>query len=285
MQADIQGSHQWQTAAFLIATVWILVSVARGWRKGLMRQLAGVAGLFAASFLIVNYTGLMAELLRPHLPPLVLIPVSAVLIWILSFNTFVLVGRLFFKRTAEYESPLWRLISGFGGGVIGLGYGLLFVWCVVIGLKVIGRIAANQVTIQQGKNESSGIFMINLAKLRNSMELGYGRDLLDSVDPFPRSFYLKLDQYSQVIEDPEAIRRLFEYPGFRRIWESPRIVELERDPEIVAEVRSGNIVGILANPKVLALLDDADIRSALTQSDLEGALSYALSARGTAERK
>jgi hypothetical protein len=285
MPADIQGSHQWQTAVFLIATAWILVSVARGWRKGLMRQLAAIAGLFAAGFLIINYTGLMGEFLRPHVPSLFLVPVSAALIWILSFNSFILIGRLLFKRTGEYESPLLRLISGFGGGLIGLCYGLLFVWCVVIGLKVIGRIAANQVEIRQGKNESSSVFMINLAKLRNSLELGYGRGLLDSVDPLPRSFYLKLDQYSQVIEDPEAVRRLLEYPGFRPIWESPRILELQKDPEIVADLRSGNIVGVLANRKVQTLLDDPEIRNAFTQEDLEAALSYALTSRGTAEQK
>ena len=142
MQPDIQGSHQWQTALFLIATAWILVSVARGWGKGLMRQLTGIVGLLAAGFLITNYTGLTGEFLRPQVPSLFLLPVSAALIWILSFNTIILVGRLLFKRTREYESPLLRLISGFGGGIIGLCYGLLFVWCVVIGLKVIGRIAS-----------------------------------------------------------------------------------------------------------------------------------------------
>jgi hypothetical protein len=227
----------------------------------------------------------MGEFLRPQVPSLFLLPVSAALIWILSFNTIILVGRLLFKRTREYESPLLRLISGFGGGIIGLCYGLLFVWCVVIGLKVIGRIAVNQVEIQREKNESSGVFMINLAKLRNSMQLGYGRGLMDLVDPFPRSFYLQLDQYSQVVEDPEALRRLLEYPGFRRLWESPRILELERDPEIVADAQSGNLVGILANRKVQTLLDDSDIRNAVTPGDLEAALSYALTSRGTAEQK
>ena len=274
--ADIQGSQQWETAIFLIAAAWILVSAARGWGKGLMRQLVGIVALVAAGFLVLHYTGQMSEFLHPHIPALILVPVAAVLIWILSFNSIVLIGHLLFKRTKECESPLLRLIYGVGGGIIGLCYGLLFVWCVFIGLKVIGRIAANQVEIQRVKNERSEAFILNLAKLKNSIELGYGRALLDLVDPFPRSFYREIDQYSRVIEDPEALRKLLDYPGFRRMWESPQVAELERDPEIAADLRRGDIVAILTNRKVIALFDDPQIQSVFTQGDVEAALTYAL---------
>ena len=279
----IQASHEWQTAVFLAAALWILVSVVRGWGKGLMRQLTGLVAFFAAGYLVLNYSSRVSEFLSPYLPALFLFPLAAILIWILSFNIIALVGRLLFKRTRDCESPVVRLIYGVGGGIIGLGYGLLFVWCVLIGLKVIGRIAENQVEIQRAKNESSGSLVLNFAKLENSVELGYGRTLLDSIDPFPRRFYRDLDKYSRVIEDPEAIQKLLEYPGFRRIWESPQIVELERDPRIVADLQRGDIVGVLTNRKVVALLDDPQIRSAFTQGDLEAALNYALTSRGTAE--
>jgi Colicin V production protein len=279
----IQGSQQWQTAVFLAAALWILVSVARGWGKGLMRQLSGLAAFFAAGYLALNYTGPVSEILSPHLPALFLFPLAAILIWVLSFNLIVLLGRLLFKRTRDYESPLVRLTYGVGGGIIGLGYGLLFVWCVLMGLKVIGRIAENQVELQRARNESSGSLVLNIAKLKNSVELGYGRVLLDSIDPLPRRFYRDLDQYSRVIEDPEAMQKLLEYPGFRRSLGSPQIVDLERDPQIVADLQRGDIVGVLTNRKVVALLNDPQIRSAFTQEDLEAALNYALTSRGTAE--
>jgi hypothetical protein len=269
----IEGSAQWQTAAFIIAVAWILVSAVRGWGKGLMRQLAGIVALFAAGFLVLHYTGEMEEFLRPHVPPLILIFVSAVLIWVVSFNSIVLIGRLFFKRTKDCESSLIRLIYGLGGGAIGVGYGLLFVFCVLIGLKVIGRIAENQVEIQHAKNESSGALILNLAKLKNSVELGYGRRVLESVDPFPSRFYRELDQYSRLIADPEAIQKLLEYPGFRRIWESPQVLEIERDPAIVADVQRGNILGVFTNRKVVALLNDPQIRSIFNQGDLDAALT------------
>ena len=281
----IQGSHQWQTAFFITAALWILLSIVQGWRKGLMRELAGLVAFFAAGYLALNYAGRLSEFLSPHLPALVLFPLPAILIWIFSFSIIALIGRLLFKRTRDCESPLVRLTYGAGGGTIGLGYGLLFLWCILIGLKVVGRIAENQFEIQRAKNESPGSFVLNVAKLKNSIDSGYGRMLLDSIDPLPRRFYRDLDLYSRVIEDREALQKLLEYPGFRQIWESPQIADLRRDPQIVADLQRGDIVGILTNRKVVALLKDPQIRSALSQEELEAALDYALRSRGTAGRR
>jgi len=282
---DIQGSHQWQTAVFVVAAVLLFVSAVRGWGKGLMRQLVGIVALFAAGYLVLCYSGLVGEFLRPHLPALLLLPAAALIIWVVSFNLIVLIGRLLFKRTKDCQSNSLRLIYGVGGGIIGLGYGLLFVWCMLIALKVFGQIAENQVKMQRMKNESSGAFVLNLAKLKNSVELGSGRAVLDSIDPLPSRFYRDLDQYSRVIEDPEAIQKLLEYPGFRRILESPQALEVERDPQIAADVKKGNIIGVFTNRKVIELLNDPHIQSAFTQGDLEAALNYALTSQGNKERR
>jgi uncharacterized membrane protein required for colicin V production len=282
---DIQGSHQWQTVVLVVAAVWLLVSAVKGWGKGLMRQLVGIVALFAAGYLVLCYSGLVGEFLQAYLPALLLLPAAAVIIWVFSFNLIVFIGRLLFKRTKDCQSTSLRLIYGVGGGVIGLGYGLLFVWCILIALKVVGQLAENQVEMQQVKNERPGAFVLNLAKLKNSVELGSGRAVLDSIDPLPRRFYRDLDQYSRVIEDPEAIQKLLEYPGFRRVLDSPRVLELERDPQIAADMKKGNVLGVLTNRKVIALLNDPEIRSAFTQRDLEAALNYALTSQGNGERR
>jgi hypothetical protein len=145
--------------------------------------------------------------------------------------------------------------------------------CVIV--KIIGRIAENQVEIQQGKNESFGMLILNLAKVKNSVELGYGRRVVEWVDPFPKRFYRELDQYSRVVADPESIQKLVEYPRFQRIWKSPQVLEIERDPQIIDDVKRGNIVGVFTNPKVVALLNDPQIRSLLNQQDLDAVLNYA----------
>lgn len=275
----IVGSAQWQTAVFLMAGACIFVSALQGWRQGLMRQAIGIIALFAAGFLVLHYTGRMEEFLRPHVPAWILLPVSAAVIWVVSFNLIVLIGQFLFKRTKDCESPVSQLIYGLGGAAIGVGYGLLFVFCVLVGLKIIGRIAENQVEIQQTKNERSGALILNLAKLKNSVELGYGRRVLELVDPLPNRFYREIDQYSRVIADPESVHKLLEYPGFRRIWESPQILEIERDPGIVADVKRGNVLGVLTNPKMVALLNDPLVRGVFNQLDMDAALNYALTAR------
>src|SRR5580700_2591479 len=180
---QIQGSPQWQTALFILAGGYLLWSAVRGWRQGLMRQVMGIFALFAAGFLVLQFTDRLQDLLRSHVPALILIPVSAVLIWIVSFNSIVLIGQLLFRPTRDCQSSFSQLVSGFGGAAIGAGCGLLLVFCVLIGVKIMGRIAANQVEIQQVKNENCGVFIRNLAKLKNSVELGYAGRVIEWMDP------------------------------------------------------------------------------------------------------
>jgi hypothetical protein len=275
---QIDGSAQWQTAVLLIAGVFILLNAIRGWGQGLMRQATGIVALLAAGFLVLKYSGPMEDFLRPHVPVFILLPVSAILIWVMTFNSIVLIGRLLFKRTRDCESSFLRLIYGFGGAAIGAAFAFLFVFGVLIGVRVIGRVAENQVEIQQAKNETSGPLIGNLAKLKNSVELGFGRRVLDTLDPLPNRFYRGLDQYSRVIADPEAIRKMLGYPGFRRLGENPQILEIERDSDIKADVQRGDILGVFTNRRVVALVSDPQIRSVFSQGDIDAALHYALAA-------
>jgi hypothetical protein len=283
--ADIQGSLQWQAIVVLIAATWMLVSALQGWRKGLMRHLIGIAALFAAGYLALQYGGQASDLLRSQFPSFFLFPMAVVVVWIVSFNVIVLLGNLFFKRTKDCASPQLRLIYGSGGAAIGAGYALLFIWCFLIGTKIVGRIAENQVGIQRSKGENPATFVVNLAKFKKSLQLGFGRQVLNVIDPLPDRFYRDLDQYSRLLEDREALQKLLEYPGFRRILDSPLISELQKDPEVMADVESGNLAGVLTNRKIVPLLDDPQIRRAFTPDNLEAALNYAVASRGTAERR
>jgi Colicin V production protein len=263
---QIQGSPQWQTALFILAGGYLLWSAVRGWRQGLMRQVMGIFALFAAGFLVLQFTDRLQDLLRSHVPALILIPVSAVLIWIVSFNSIVLIGQLLFRPTRDCQSSFSQLVSGFGGAAIGAGCGLLLVFCVLIGVKIMGRIAANQVEIQQVKNENCGVFIRNLAKLKNSVELGYAGRVIEWMDPIPKRFYQELDQYSRLIADPEALST-----SLRRIWVDPQIIEIERDPEIVSDLQRGDILAVCTNRKVAALLNDPQLPRVFAQGDLDAA--------------
>ncbi len=122
--------------------------------------------------------------------------------------------------------------------------------------------------MQAVKNETSPKVALNLAKLKNSLELGWVGPVLSALDPIPDSWYHKLDQFSRISLDSGSIRRLSKSPMIRRISQNPRILDLQRDPAIMQAMRRGDLLGVFTNPKVIALLTDPEIREALNQVDI-----------------
>jgi Colicin V production protein len=273
--AEIQGSPHWQGAVVLFSGLWVLISMLRGWTNGLMRQLMAIVAFLVAAFLVIHFTSNLAEYLHRQVPPVFQTFIAAVLIWIIAFNGISLIGRILFKRTRDQDSFLMGAIYGVGGALIGLGYGLFFIWSLLIGLRVGGRIAENQIERQPAESEPAGRFLLNLAKLKNSVELGMGRVVINAVDPVPPAFYRELDQYGRLVGNPRAIRKMLDYPGFREALENPKIADLERDPEILAAIQSGNLLQVFSNRRVLGLLNDPQLRQIFSPKELKAALDYA----------
>jgi uncharacterized membrane protein required for colicin V production len=209
----INGSPQWQTAFLLITGAWILINAVRGWAIGLMRQITSIIAFCVACYCVVTLTGRMQEFLRPHFPAPILTGLSAVLIWVVSFNLVSLIGRLLFKRTGDYDSGLFQFIHGSGGAVLGAAYGLLVVFVFCLSVRLMGRVAADQIEAQEAKNQRSPTIALNLAKLKNSLELGWVGPLVSALDPIPDRWYHQLDQYSRLSLDSGAIQKLSEAPG------------------------------------------------------------------------
>ena len=273
--SEIQGSPQWQGAVLLCSALWILISMLRGWTTGLMRQLTAIVAFLVAAFLVLHFTSHLAGYLHREVPQVLQTAVAALLIWITSYSGILLIGRILFKRTRDQDSLLMRTIYGAGGALLGLAYGLFFIWSILIGVRVIGRIAENQIVVQRAESEPSGKFVLSLAKLKNSVELGVGRLVINAVDPSPPAFYRELDQYSRLIGNPRVLRKMLDYPGFHSVLQDPKIVDLQRDPELLADMRSGNLLGVFSNRKVLALLNDPQLRQVFSLGELKAALDYA----------
>jgi colicin V production protein len=273
--SEIQGSPGWQNIFLLFSVLWILISILRGWTNGLMRQVAAIVALIAAAFFVLHFTSSLAEYLRREVPGVFQIPVAALVIWIISYNGILLIGRILFKRTRDQSSLPVKMIYGAGGALIGFAYGLLFIWSLLIGVRVAGRIAEDQIEIQQTDREPPGTFVLSLAKLKNSLELGAGRSVINVVDPTPPAFYRELDKFSRLIGNPRAIRKMLDYPGFHNLLQDPKIVELERDPELLADIQSGNVLAVFSNPKVVALTNDPHLRQVFSLGELKAALDYA----------
>jgi uncharacterized membrane protein required for colicin V production len=274
---ETQGSPTWQWVFLLIAFLWLLITTLRGWSNGVMRQLVSVVALVIAGVVTSRFSSNLADYLRSalHLSEVVVMLIAIVLLWLITSNIVMLIGRILFKRTRDQESLVVRFIYGAGGAFLGLIYGLFFLWLVVIGIRFGGYVADKQSSAEAGRG-SAAVFPTMLAKLKNSIELRAGRPILDAVDPIPRTWYREIDQWSRAISDPRILRKMMEYPGFQNVWRDPRMRALQDDPEIQAAARQGNLIALMNNRKVVALMNDPEVRKAFSPEQLQAALDYAL---------
>ena len=274
--ANIQGSLGWQIIFVFISAGWLLLSVMRGWVNGLICQLLTIVAAIGAGFLVLWFAGSFTEFLHSttNLSGLPRTLLTVALVWGIAYNAITLIGRILFKRTRDQGSGVVRLIYGFGGALVGLTYGLVFIWAVIIGIRVVGRVAESQVEIQKFRSDTLPVWVVNAAKLKNSVELGVGYAVITAIDPLPNNFYREIDLYSRLTATPQAIQKVMEYPGFKRLWQNPKIASLGHDPEIVAAVQERNILVLISHPKIIALLNDPELHAAFSREQLDAALEY-----------
>jgi hypothetical protein len=269
------GSEYWRTLFLVLAAGWILLSLIRGWTQGILRQLlvplAIVGALAAVLLLSPTVYGFLHD---AQVPAQLAGMVVGAAIWFVVYNLILLAGGIVFKRTRDQDSAVVRLFFGIGGALMAVVYALLQIWLITLGIRVLGRIAEDQVAIQTRRGATANGLVIGLARLKNSIELGAGKPILDSMDPLPQSLYQRLDQVSRLLASPRAVGRLFESPALRAIWENPRVRTLGNDPEILDAIKRSDFLAILSNPKVLALWNDPSIRALLSGNQIQAALDY-----------
>jgi hypothetical protein len=271
------GSEYWRNVFFALAGGWVLASFLRGWMQGILRQLLVPLAVFGASLVLVLITPVASGFLYQNawLPASISALLLGVAIWLFAYNLLVFVGGIIFKRTRDQDFAILRLVFGVGGAAVAVVYALFQIWVIVIGIRILGRIAEDQIAVQSSRNAVSSGFVVELARLKNSLELGSGKAVLDQLDPVPSAAYRRLDQSCQLLANPRAIGRLLESPALRGVWENPRIRTLQADPEILEAVRRGDFLSILSNPKVLALWTDPNIRALLSGDQIQAACDYA----------
>ncbi|HXL26238.1 MAG TPA: CvpA family protein [Chthoniobacterales bacterium] len=269
------GSEYWRNVFFALAGGWVLLSFLRGWTQGVLRQLLVPLAVFGALVAVIVVTPTASGYLYQNTR----LPASALLlgfaIWLFAYNLLVFVGGIIFKRTRDQDLAIVRLVFGVGGAIIAVVYAFLQIWVIVVGIRILGRFAEDQVAVQSSRNAVSSGLVVGLARLKNSLELGSGKVVLDQLDPVPPEAYRRLDQCTQLLANPRAIGRLLESPALRGIWENPRIQALQADPEISQAIRRGDFLSILSNSKVFALWTDPSIRALLSGDQIQAACDYA----------
>jgi uncharacterized membrane protein required for colicin V production len=294
------GSHIWQLAFISFAVALILFEVIRGWNRGIARQLARLAGLIAAYFAAFFGGTFIIPLARPfvNLPDPIVSIVAGAAMALIIYATINGLGAILFKRTKHYESGAARILCGFGGAVVGLFFGSLLVWALVVGVRSLGSIADGQIRQEsanqtaapprtlhavdirrrlagQETEDSSGV-MASLARLKNSLELGSVGDLVKKTDVVPSQTYDTLGKIGRVVSDRETAQRFLSFPGAEELSNHPRIVALRNDPQIAGLIEQGRYIDLLQNQRIIDALNDPTLTEQIRNFDLQRALDYSL---------
>jgi Colicin V production protein len=298
---SVAGSSLWQVVFISFAVILVLFEVLRGWRLGLMRQIARLIALgaaYAAAFLGGKLLVPMARSFFKMPDPVLSILCGA----ILAFAAYALVsgvGAILFKRTSQQESGLLYLIYGFAGAILGLFFGLFLLWLTVASVRTVGALAEGQAVSRPGgaarsardptahaldvrrrflSESEDGVQALatSLARLKNSLELGLLGSVLKSTDPISQRTYQVLEKAGRVLSSPERTQKFLTFPGARELSENPKIVALRSDPEIADLIAQGRFLDLLQNPRVIDVLNDPVLAERVRKFDIQRALDYAL---------
>jgi colicin V production protein len=299
-QSEIAGSPVWQTVFISFAIVLILFEIIRGWRLGIMRQLARVAAVVAGY--AAGYFGgdILVPLLRSSLkmPDVIISAIGGAILAVTVYGIIASLGTILFKRTAQQSSGMVRLIYGLSGALLGICFGAFFIWLVLIGVRSVGSIAEAQVharpkpEVSRNQTRASAQsprmeqtpsvtnFDVDsvtafLARLKNSVEMGPVGDVIKKTDAMPTGVYQTLSETGTVLANPETARRFLSYPGAREVSEHPKIVALRNDPEIAEMIAQGRVFELLRDPRIVDAVNDPALAEHIKRFDLKKALEYA----------
>lgn len=288
----------WQVVFVSFGVALILFEFIRGWRVGLMRQLVRVFAVIVAYASAIYGGRLLVPILAPFLrmPDFVVAILAGSLLALLIYSVTSNLGRIFFKRTAQYASAPFRIFSGASGAVVGILFGLFLLWLVLVGVRSVGAIADGQVRARETsapeavhavyspdnnnnvalKREKPLPLFDLLARLKNSVELGAVGEVVKRTDIVSPTRYDTLAKVGEVISTPTAAERFLSFPGARELSENPKIVALREDTQIPDLIAQHRFFDLLQNDKVLEAVNDPTLARQIQNFDWNGALDYAL---------
>jgi hypothetical protein len=217
--------------------------------------------------------------------------IGGAIVALVVYGPIASLGSILFKRTAQHSSAPVRLVYGLSGALTGVGFGLFFIWLILVGIRSVGSIADAKVQARPrtnaqppspGADRSLALENLDansltsfLARLKNSVELGSVGDLLKKADLTPPAVYQTLKDAGTVCANPENARRFLSFTGAVELSEHPKIVALRNDPEIADLIRQGRILELLQHPRVLEAANDPTLVEKVKQFDIKKALEYA----------
>lgn len=229
---------------------------------------------------------MLLPLLRPIIraPDFVLSALGGAILAALVYVIINTTGAILFKRTNQQESPLVRLIYGISGAALGVVFGLVFIWIVIVGVRSIGAVAEAEVGAATPRVATHHVVTNSLdensvsqlmARLKKSIELGHVGDVVKQTDVIPTGIYDTLAKVGEVFAKPERAARFLSYPGVTELADNPKILALRADPEITRMLEEGRLWDLLQDDRLIEAANDPELAKQVKKFDLKKALDYA----------
>lgn len=280
---DLAGSPFWQMSMLVGAGCFLLWEAYRGWRAGVVRSglnlaamvLSTIIGYMAAQVVAMPFGGFeeIAGLIVGGVVGLGVALLVLVAIWVIS--------TVLFKRTAQHESKLLRLLWGVGGAFFGVALGLLILWGMISLIRGLGTMAEAQnaqppVGYPSHVEHKPTAIAGGLIKAKDSLELGPVGIFVKAVDPVPVEAYDLITDLGRLQSNRQAMLRFIEYPPIRKLFDHPRMAALLSDPSVIRGAEQGNPLALATNPKLREALEDPSFLKELQSIDWMAAMKFAL---------
>lgn len=284
-----QDLSAWKTAFFIGAGILVLVQAVRGWRLGVMRQAVNLLAL-AGAYLIAFFGGRFAvPFLRPlGFPDPVLAIIGGALMGFVFYTVLTVGAAILFKRTSQQSIGLVKLGYGGLGAVLGALFGIVLVWMLTLGVRLLGSVAETEIAatkrparvegnvVAASPPQAPGRVMLGLVELKQAISEGRTGAVIEHVDPLPGALYSTLSKLGRVVSSEHSVNRFLAYPGVKALAQNPKIAALQSDPAIMRSALSRDFVGLMRNERVVAAANDPEVAAMLRKFEFEKALDHAL---------
>ncbi len=283
----------WQSIFLVAACLLVAYQAWRGWRRGVVRQMACMVAIASAYVAAIFGGRLLVPWLRPlALPDPLLAALGGALCGLVAFAAVMLASTLLFKKTSQQPIAIVRLGYGTLGALIGGLFGVFLVWIAVLSIRVLGTLAEADVAISSAhrrtterrlkvdaRSRPSAKGVRQIAEMKRSLEEGTTGAVVEQVDPIPDRLYAMLGKLGQMFSDEQSMERFMSHPGVRPLAQHPKIVALQEDPVIARDVLSRNYFGLIRNQRIVEAANDPGIGELMRHVEFEKALDYAVASR------
>lgn len=255
--------------------IWILVLVVLASGFGLGLRLGSVASAFSFFGIIIGtlFARLAGKLFKPVLPhlgvsdPVYLWAIPPILGFLAVFFVITAAGveaqrrvGVYYKyKAGDLRLALWERLNHRLGGCIGVLNGVA--WLVLVSFLVF-NVSYWTAQVAPSANETKTIRLFNNlgAGLQSTGLNKTGR----AVGSIPGWFYRTANFFGLLVQNPQLMARLGDYPAFISLTERSDIQQLTQDSSLVQAWNSGAPIGhILDDGQVQGIINNASLRTTI----------------------